>query len=159
MVDQDTPPNAKRAKTDVETVLFLISRYPWKETVMLPCMQSFTINEVKTALKKKNVTPPSFPKGEFHVITAELDYQVAIFKYHQDAVAGCRTTNSKQHKALPLPIKSHKNVAEFTKEPHKLRLGYRFLWGVNQPYKVCDRKVNLFEIEVPDSASVAEPEV
>ena len=126
------PPNPKRQKTDtaeVKTSLFFIARYPWKATVLLPSMQSFTPNEVRNVLKKSNIAAPNFPKGEFQVVRAELDYRVAIFKYSPDGVAGCGTTSSKHHKALPLPIKVLKNMEDFTREPNQLQLGYKFLWG------------------------------
>ena len=60
-----------------------------------------------------------------------------------NSVAGCRTTSSDHHKALPFIIKSHKKLAEFTREPNKLRLGYQFLWGVKQPYQVNAGKVTM----------------
>lgn len=107
----------------------------------------------ESALKRENIPVPNFPSGEFLVIKAEFDYQVAIFKYSSNAVAGCRSTSSAQHRALPFPIKAHKKVAHFTKEP-VLRLGYQFLWGVNQAYQVCEGKVNLGEFEVPDATNV-----
>ena len=50
----DIPPQ-KRVKTvcgEAKTLLFVISRYPWKATVMLPSMHAFSLRDVRNA---KNV--------------------------------------------------------------------------------------------------------
>ena len=82
-----------------KTLLFVISDNPWKGTVMLPSKHGFSLRDVRDALEEESILTPDFPKGEFEVIRGYKDFQVAIFKYDRDSVAGCRTTSSKQHRA------------------------------------------------------------
>ena len=67
---------------------------------MLPSKHGFSLRDVRDALEEEGILTPDFPKGEFEVIRGYKDFQVAIFKYDRDSVAGCRTTSSKQHRAL-----------------------------------------------------------
>ena len=142
-------PKPKRLTTDeVKTVLFLIHHHSWKATVMLPTRHVFSLQEVEKALKKENLPVPIFPEGEFEVVRLDLTklFQVAIFKHHRNGVVGCRKTDSKQHKILPFSTKCHKNITEFIRQPNNLRVGFRFLWGIEQPYTVDEGKV-LLEVQ------------
>ena len=150
---ETSSPSPKRVKltgAKRKTFLFLIARHSsWKATVSLPSMSAFSVGDVKNALKERSLPVPAFPKGKFEVIRADKAFQVAIFKYGRESVVGCRRTASKQHDALPCIIKAHKTLAEFIREPNNLRLGYHFLWGVEQPYQVNAGKVTL-DVGVPD---------
>ena len=122
---------------------------------MLPKRHAFSLQEVQNALKKENV--PIFPEEKFEAVQTELDFQVAVFKHHPNGVVGCRKTNSQQHQLLPPSIKRHKNITGFTREPNNLRIGYQFLWGIEQPYKVDESKV-LLDVRLPDPTCVQELE-
>ena len=140
-------PKPKRLKTDeVKTVLFLIHHHSWKATVMLPTRHAFPLQEVEKALKKENLPVAIFPKGKFEVVRKNLDFQIAIFKHHRNGVVGCRKTDSEQHDILPPSIECHKNITEFIRQPNNLRIGFQFLWGIEQPYTVDEGKV-LLEVQ------------
>ena len=79
---------------------------------------------------------PHFPQGHFVVISNDPEVQVAF----RDT-AGCRSTDSKQHSELPLPMPTHKEAAVFTQEPKHLQVGFPFLYGHSHPYTVRNGEI------------------
>ena len=135
--DNEPPPKRTQDSTTRNTVLFLCCLKPWKAILRLPVKNHISVTEVQEALEKQGEHVPSFPLGEFEMISTNPTVQVGIFR-HDNAVGCSKNDNSKSHKDLPLPDKNPKDLVH---EP-KLRVGHCFLHGVDcYPYSVVGSRI------------------
>ena len=67
------------------------------------------------------------------------DYQVAVYKFTD--VVGCRTTGSTKHGHLPVPYSRNKPFV--IHDSNNVRVGFQYLFGYNQEYKVQGGKIEL----------------
>ena len=111
----------------VTTTLFLVGVTPYKETIVLPKVETrISTKSVVQAIADQQAKPlPSpLPMGHFMVISALDGAQVAMFRYER--VVGCRSTNSSQHSRLPVSSRCHRATEAFTLEP-SLRVGFEYI--------------------------------
>ena len=116
-------------------------------------VRRFSVIKIRNALQHQACTTlPKLPQGYFDVVAGGDGYQVALFKHA--LVAGCRSTTSYQHSQLPWPVLHLKDAASITKEP-TIRVGFRYIYGHDQPYNVSDGEVSLIKPTLPVSRTEA----
>ena len=120
-------------------MLFICNRTPWKTTLLLPRVNSFTVNEVRTALESKGAAVPSFPLGRFDVVESTATLQVALFRH--ETTSACGAVLSRQHGALPRATRDRK-VLNTPQQP-PLQVGYKYMYGKGQAYVMEGTEVSL----------------
>ena len=122
---------AESGDAAVNTTLFVVGCTPYKETILLPRVETrITTSSVVQAIADQQAKPllSPLPRGYFMVINYMDGVQVALFR--------CRSTNSSQHSQLPVPSRRHRAAEGFACEP-RFRVGFEYIYMVFPRLRSC----------------------
>ena len=120
---------------------------PYKSSLRLPALASYSLAEIKKAAKEQGCKPPpQLPAGMFQVVKSLLKedtlVQVAVYRFTH--TKGCRTTGSKIHRNLHVPLEKHKSLTVLQAEA-KCKVGSQFLFNHETLYTVDGSGKIVFE--------------